>query len=144
MTWLSWLSHWIIFQLRRKKTNWQTSSYVVFCLVTFLFNQTKNNAVLEAKTEHFWELLGFKSKAEDLSFKAKDFEMCPRGQGRPKNFTSARSRLRFIAQLLLLRHNLSTLSNIFKLRIIVQFRSIQILGIFRVFDQVEKFWTIIG
>ena len=39
----------------------------------FPFNQSKNNAVLEPKTEHFRGLVG-------LETKAKDFKMCPRGQ----------------------------------------------------------------
>ena len=54
----------------------------------FLFNQSKNNAILEPRTGHFSGLVGFEAK--DLSFeaKAKDLKMCPRGrprgQGRPQ------------------------------------------------------------
>ena len=51
--------------------------YVVFCLVIFLFNQSKNYANLEPRTKHFRGLLGFEAKA-------KDFKMCPQGQGRPQ------------------------------------------------------------
>ena len=45
----------------------------------FLFNQSKNYAVLEPMTGHFRGLVGFEVKAKDLSFKAKDFKMCPGG-----------------------------------------------------------------
>ena len=41
------------------------------------FNNSKNSAVLEPRT---W---GLEAKAKDLTFEAKDFKMCPRGQGRP-------------------------------------------------------------
>ena len=59
-------------------------SYFFFCLVIFLFNQTKDNAVLKPRTGHFWGLEGFEANAKDLSFeaKAKDFKKCPRGQRR--------------------------------------------------------------
>ena len=51
---------------------------VVFCLVIVVFNQSKNNAVLEPRTAQFRRLVGFEAK--DLSFetKAKDFKACPR------------------------------------------------------------------
>ena len=45
------------------------------CLVIFLFNQSENNAVLEPRTAHFQGLVGFETK---------DFNMFPRGQGRPQ------------------------------------------------------------
>ena len=47
----------------------------------FLFDQAKNNAVLEPRKGHFRGLVGFEAKAKDLSFeaKAKDLKMCPRG-----------------------------------------------------------------
>ena len=48
--------------------------YVVFCLVIFLFNQSKNNAVLEPRKEHFRGLVGFEAQAK---------ERRPQGQGRP-------------------------------------------------------------
>ena len=56
------------------------------CLIIFLFNQSKNNAVLEPRTEHFRGLVDFVANAKDLTFeaKAKDLKMCPRGQGRPR------------------------------------------------------------
>ena len=38
------------------------------CLVIFLFNQSKNNAVLESKTGHFQGL---------VRFEAKDLKICP-------------------------------------------------------------------
>ena len=54
-----------------------------FSVVIFLFNESKNSAVSELRTSHFRGLEGF--KATDLSFKAtaKEFKMCPRGQGGP-------------------------------------------------------------
>ena len=39
--------------------------YVVLCLVIFLFNQLKNDAVLEPRTGHFRELEGFEAKAQE-------------------------------------------------------------------------------
>ena len=65
------------------------------CLVIFLFNRSKNNAVLEPRKGNFRGLVGWRNgllislvmaKAKDLSFEAnaKDFKMCPRGQGRPQ------------------------------------------------------------
>ena len=48
----------------------------------------KDSAVLEPRTGQFSRTWGFeaKAKAKDLTFeaKAKDFKMCPRGQGRPR------------------------------------------------------------
>ena len=41
----------------------------------FVFNQSKNNAVLEPGIGHFLVFVGFETKA-------KDFKMCPRGQAR--------------------------------------------------------------
>ena len=41
------------------------------CLVVFLFNQSKNNAVFEPRTGHFRGLLGFEAMAKDLSFEAR-------------------------------------------------------------------------
>ena len=49
-------------------------SFVCF----FLFDQLKKNAVLEPRTGHFRELVGFEAKA-----KTNDFKLCPRAQGRP-------------------------------------------------------------
>ena len=49
----------------------------IFMFGHFSFNQSKTNAVLEPRTEHFRELVG-------LDAKTKDFKMCPRGQGRPR------------------------------------------------------------
>ena len=54
------------------------------------FNNSKNTAVLEARTGQFSRTWGLEAKAKDLTFeaKAKDFKMCPRGrprgQGRPR------------------------------------------------------------
>ena len=50
------------------------------CLVIFL--STDQNVVVEPRTGHFRELVRFeaKTKAEDLSPKAKDFKKCPRGR----------------------------------------------------------------
>ena len=41
------------------------------------FNGSKNSAVLEPRTGQFLRTWGFEAKA-------KDFKMCPRGQGRPR------------------------------------------------------------
>ena len=43
-------------------------------MVTFLFNQPKNSAVLESRKDHFLGLVGFEAQAK---------EGRPRGQGRP-------------------------------------------------------------
>ena len=50
----------------------------------FLFDQSKNIAVLKPRAGYLRSLLFFKAK--DLSFqaKAKDFKMCPRGQEPPR------------------------------------------------------------
>ena len=60
--------------------------WIIFCLVVFLYIQSKNNATLEPRTGYFRVLVGFEAKAKNLRFeaKAKDFKMCPRGQGRPQ------------------------------------------------------------
>ena len=49
--------------------------YVVFCLIIFLFNQSKNDAVLEPRKDHFRGLVGFEAQAKKGR---------PRGQGRPR------------------------------------------------------------
>ena len=79
MTWLSWLSHLhYVWNKERKRIDKQ-EVYIVFCLVIFLLNQSKNNAVRESRAGHFRGLVGFEAK--DLSFegKAKDFKICPGG-----------------------------------------------------------------
>ena len=50
----------------------------------FLFNQSKNNVVLEARTGHFQGLFDFETKTKDLNFeaKAKDLKLCSRGRSR--------------------------------------------------------------
>ena len=50
------------------------------------FNNSKNSAVLEPRTGQFSRTWGLeaKAKAKNLTFEAKDFKMCPRGQGRPR------------------------------------------------------------
>ena len=50
------------------------------------FNNSKNSAVLEPRTGQFSRTWGLEAKAKDLTFeaKAKDFKICPRGQGRPR------------------------------------------------------------
>ena len=84
MTWLSWLSHFVIFQIAKKKRIDKLPNIMcLVCLFFFFFillNQSKNNAVLEPRTEHFRGLVGLQAKAKDLSFeaKAKNFKMCPR------------------------------------------------------------------
>ena len=93
MTWLSRLSYCIAFQIRKKRKNKRTYRLevnVVFHLVIFLLNQSKNNTFLEPRTGHFQGFVGFETKAKDLSFEAeaKHFQTYPRGhpqdQGRPR------------------------------------------------------------
>ena len=50
----------------------------------FPFNLSKNNAVLEPRTGHFRGFEGYRGRGQDrlTPAKAKDFKMCPRGQGR--------------------------------------------------------------
>ena len=92
MTWLNWLSHRIIF-LTTKRNNKSTDiRYVVFVVVFFFFNQSKDNVVLKLTTGYFCRPVGFETKAKNLSFetKAKNLKMCPRerprGQERPGRF----------------------------------------------------------
>ena len=58
----------------------------VLCFVTFLFNQSKNNAVLEPRTGHFRGLVGFEAKAKEcMKMKLKMYPRGrPRDQGRPR------------------------------------------------------------
>ena len=58
----SWLSRYIIFQIEKKIDRLEV--YVNFCLVIFLFNQSKDSIVLEARTGHFQGLVGFEAKAK--------------------------------------------------------------------------------
>ena len=46
------------------------------------FNGSKNSALIESRAGLFSRTWGFEAK--DLTFEAKDFKMCPRGQGRPR------------------------------------------------------------
>ena len=48
------------------------------------FYHSKNNVVLEPRTGQFLRAWGFEAKAKDLTFEAKDFKMCSRGQGLPR------------------------------------------------------------
>ena len=50
------------------------------------FNGSKNSAVLEPRRGQLSRTWGFEAKAKDMTFEAtaKDFKMCPRGQGRPR------------------------------------------------------------
>ena len=50
------------------------------------FNNSKNSAVLEPMTGQFSRTRGLEAKAKDLTFeaKAKNFKICPRGQGRTR------------------------------------------------------------
>ena len=69
---------------KKQVIEFETKVNFKFSLVIFLFNESKNNAVLDPRTGHFRGLVGFEAKdltfeAKDLSFKAKDFKMCPRG-----------------------------------------------------------------
>ena len=66
---MTWLSHYI-FEMRKgnKLRGWKFR--FVFYLVIFLFNQSKNNAILVRRTGLFRRLVGFDAK--DLSFETKD------------------------------------------------------------------------
>ena len=48
------------------------------------FNNSKNTAVLEPRTGQFSRTWGLEAKDLTFEAKAKDFKMCPRGQGRPR------------------------------------------------------------
>ena len=48
------------------------------------FNSLKNSAVLEPRTGQFSRTWGLEAKDLTFEAKAKDFKMCPRGQGRPR------------------------------------------------------------
>ena len=48
------------------------------------FNCSKNSAVLEPRTGQFSRIWGFEAKDLTFEAKAKDFKICPRGQGRPR------------------------------------------------------------
>ena len=48
------------------------------------FNYSKNSAVLEPSTGQFSRTWGFKAKDLTFEAKAKDFKMCPRSQGCPR------------------------------------------------------------
>ena len=48
------------------------------------FNNSKNSAVLEPRTGQFSRTWGLEAKDLTFEAKAKDFKMCPRGQGRPQ------------------------------------------------------------
>ena len=74
-------------QNKKKVIEKETEVKVKFSLVMFLFHESKNNIVLEPRSGHFRGLVGFEAKAKDLSFKVKDFKMCPRGPGRSSRLT---------------------------------------------------------
>ena len=71
MTWLIWLSHCIIFQIRNRNNELSIDilSHMLSFICFFLFNQSQNNAVLEPRTRHFRGLAGIEAK--DFSFEAK-------------------------------------------------------------------------
>ena len=48
------------------------------------FNNSKNSAVLEPRTDQFSRTRGLEAKDLTFEAKAKDFKMCPQGQGRPR------------------------------------------------------------
>ena len=75
VTWLIWLSHCIIFQIKERKQIGRLKVCVVFCKVIFFFNQSKHNAVLKPRTGNFRGLAGFEAKAKDL-------KLWPRGRPR--------------------------------------------------------------
>ena len=76
MTWLSWLSHCIAFQIpvRKKKQRIEKLWAMLSFVWNFLFYQSKNNAVLGPRTGHCRGLVGFEANAKNLSFEAKDLE----------------------------------------------------------------------
>ena len=63
------------FSSKERKQIDRPEVYVVFWVVIFLFNQSKNNAVLEPRKEHLRGLVGFAAPAK---------EGHPQGQGRPE------------------------------------------------------------
>ena len=77
MTWRSWLTNCIIFQIRKRNNELTDYRMCLSFVQFFLFNKSKNNAVLEPRTGDFRGLVaGFEAK--NLSFEAKDMKMCPR------------------------------------------------------------------
>ena len=78
-----------IFQAISTKTRFSKN----FSSASQNFNNSKTSAVLEPRTGQFLRTWGLEAKAKDndLTFeaKAKDFKMCPRGQGLLEDSTSA-------------------------------------------------------
>ena len=68
---------------KKKVIGLETEVKIKFSLVIVLFHEPKNSSVLEPRTGHFRGLADFEANTKDLSFEAKDFKICPRGQGRP-------------------------------------------------------------
>ena len=66
-------AHFLRDLLKKKVIEKETEVEVNFCLVIFLFHESKINAVLEPKIELFRGLVAFEAK--DLSFEAKGFKM---------------------------------------------------------------------
>ena len=65
--------------LKKKKViELVTEVKVKFYLFFFLFNESKNSAVLEPTTGYFRGLLSFEAQAKDLNFQtnAEDFKIC--------------------------------------------------------------------
>ena len=80
MTYVSITLYYFFVTIKKMKRIDRLEVEIIFCLVIFLFIQSRNNAVLKAGDRTFSRTLGFEAKA-------KDFKMSPRGrsqgQGRP-------------------------------------------------------------
>ena len=87
--WKIWWCH-IAFDLRfapLQSKNWlclfQNSRNYYFWFI-FLFNHSKTMLSSSRGQINFPAFAGFEAKVKDLSFEAKDFKMCSRGQGHPR------------------------------------------------------------
>ena len=84
------------FANKEKKRTGRLEVSVVFRLVIFLFNQSKNNAVLLPRIGHFRELQVFEAKNLSFEAKTKDLKMCPRGEERPRRIHFSHLRYLFL------------------------------------------------
>ena len=66
-TWLSWLSHCIYYFVNKERKGIDRPKvYIVFCLVIFFFNHSKNNAVLGSRTALFSRTCRLRSHCQGL------------------------------------------------------------------------------
>ena len=82
MTWLSWLSHCIIFQIRKKKKNCELSDMLHgVCFLLFITNQ--KIMLSSSRGQDIFEDFRLRGQCQGT-----DLKMCPRGrprgQGRPR------------------------------------------------------------